>query len=307
MDFLNKLYDSNYFGIGLFAVISFLVTTFLIVLFFGKRDEQKRKLQERKMNVHKIQDTFNEVTKATSVEVEPPVVNNIPIQPVSYEQPVIEQPMVQPVSMVTPVNYNTPVTPNIPVNNYVPPVQPVVNNYSVPPMSAPSYSTPVAPVVPSVQPIENKPIVITEPVIEAPTPTIMEPVKINIPEFEPVEQPSIAPVLVENNINNNNNNDNNNSVEEVSKPVVEEPIVTGAYYRPVETNDETEVKVPSIDFDAIAKSISEELEELEKSTNELPKRRSNVEDVPQFSSVYVREPVRNKISEMDLPTKRDEY
>ena len=45
MDFLNKLYESNYFGIGLFAVIAFLVVTFLIVLFFGKKDEKKRKLE----------------------------------------------------------------------------------------------------------------------------------------------------------------------------------------------------------------------------------------------------------------------
>ena len=42
MNFLDKLYESNYFGIGLFAVISFLVVTFLIVLFFGKRDEKRR-------------------------------------------------------------------------------------------------------------------------------------------------------------------------------------------------------------------------------------------------------------------------
>ena len=37
MDFLDKLYSSNYFGIGLFAVIAFLVVTFMVVLFFGKK------------------------------------------------------------------------------------------------------------------------------------------------------------------------------------------------------------------------------------------------------------------------------
>ena len=47
MDFLDKLYSSNYFGIGLFAVIAFLVVTFLVVLFFGKKDEKKRKLVKR--------------------------------------------------------------------------------------------------------------------------------------------------------------------------------------------------------------------------------------------------------------------
>ena len=40
MDFLNRLFESEYFGIGLFAVIAFLVVTFLVVLFFGKKDEK---------------------------------------------------------------------------------------------------------------------------------------------------------------------------------------------------------------------------------------------------------------------------
>ena len=45
MTFLDRLYSSNYFGIGLFAVISFLVVSFLVVLFFGKRDQKKRSLE----------------------------------------------------------------------------------------------------------------------------------------------------------------------------------------------------------------------------------------------------------------------
>ncbi len=42
MDFLYKLYSNNYFGIGLFIVITVLAFAFLIILFFGKKDEKLR-------------------------------------------------------------------------------------------------------------------------------------------------------------------------------------------------------------------------------------------------------------------------
>ena len=67
MDFLNKLYESNYFGIGLFAVIAFLVVTFLIVLFFGKKDEKKRKLEATQKIASN--NTFKETTEPTPVEL----------------------------------------------------------------------------------------------------------------------------------------------------------------------------------------------------------------------------------------------
>ena len=91
MDFLNKLYESNYFGIGLFAVICVLVVAFLIVLFFGKKDEKKRNLEETaKLNLQNEQNTFNETTPETPVEVAvAPTLETVePVTPVPPVEPV---------------------------------------------------------------------------------------------------------------------------------------------------------------------------------------------------------------------------
>lgn len=45
MEFLYRLYSNNYFGIGLFIVITILAFSFLVILFFGKKDE-KAKLEK---------------------------------------------------------------------------------------------------------------------------------------------------------------------------------------------------------------------------------------------------------------------
>ena len=42
MKFLSKLYSNDYFGIGLFIVITILAFSFLVILFFGKKDEKAR-------------------------------------------------------------------------------------------------------------------------------------------------------------------------------------------------------------------------------------------------------------------------
>ena len=51
MEFLYRLYSNNYFGIGLFIVITILAFAFLIILFFGKKDEKERK--EKKKSIEK--------------------------------------------------------------------------------------------------------------------------------------------------------------------------------------------------------------------------------------------------------------
>lgn len=45
MEFLYKLYSNDYFGIGLFIVITILAFSFLVILFFGKKDEKTRNKQ----------------------------------------------------------------------------------------------------------------------------------------------------------------------------------------------------------------------------------------------------------------------
>ena len=57
MEFLYKLYSNNYFGIGLFIVITVLAFSFLVILFFGKRDEKVR--NEKRLENHKSLEQTN--------------------------------------------------------------------------------------------------------------------------------------------------------------------------------------------------------------------------------------------------------
>lgn len=57
MEFLNELYSNEYFGIGLFIVITILAFSFLVILFFGKKDEKARLEKEtNKENEVKIEE-----------------------------------------------------------------------------------------------------------------------------------------------------------------------------------------------------------------------------------------------------------
>lgn len=307
MNFLDKLYESNYFGIGLFAVISFLVVTFLIVLFFGKRDEKKRLEATRELEKTKTEDTFKETSEEVPVEVpvtpivEPtPVMtdNVMPVMPnVEEVKPVVPMDVVEPVTPiindvpVAPINFTEePITPVAPINYDYEPKQFVeVPKEEVAPIDIPV--TPVINETPS--PIITEPVRNVEPIMVEPTtytapvePKVIEPIRITIPE-EPI----------------------NNT------PVIEEPkpVVTDTYYKPIERPEVEEIEVPTVDFDALAKSISDELDELENSTNTYheevkvtPINEVVSKPATQFSSVYVNEPVKPVVKEeMELPKKID--
>lgn len=307
MNFLDKLYESNYFGIGLFAVISFLVVTFLIVLFFGKRDEKKRLEATRELEKTNVDDTFKETSEEVPVEVPiAPVVNEsapvmtgnvMPVMPsVEEVKPVV--PMdVEPVTPVinevpvAPINFTEePITPVAPINYDYEPKQFV----EVPKEEVASADIPVTPVINETSsPIFTEPVRDVEPIRMEPTaynvpiePKVIEPIRITIPE-EPI---------------------NNTPVMEEPKPVV-----TDTYYKPIEKPEVEEIEVPSVDFDALAKSISDELDELENNTNTYheevkvtPINEVVSKPATQFSSVYVNEPVKPAVSEeMELPKKID--
>lgn len=274
MNFLDKLYSSNYFGIGLFAVIAFLVVTFLIVLFFGKKDEKKRKL-EATQNIS-ANDTFKETSMPTPVEIPK---NPEPVAPINLES------MSVPNNEIGKENISLePVTPVMPV----PPVAPInlednneyIENLTV---EEPKEETkiPVSPIIsqtPKAEPtIPITPFVTNEEKQDSSN-IILEPTKVEIP-IQPVE-----PIIKE---------------EEPKLQINEEPVIN-TYYKPtekIEPEKET-IKVPNIDFDSLAKSISKELDELENDskkydeikvtpiheiTNEEPKK-------PEvYSSVYVKE------------------
>ena len=295
MDFLNKLYESNYFGIGLFAVIAFLVVTFLIVLFFGKKDEKKRKLEATQKLA--ADNTFKETTESTPIEIP---ANPEPVEPINLEANSIVEPVVMTPNepLVKPVEPVTPIMPTPPINQE--PINPIKeeDNHFVDNLSI---EEPVRPVIdtPKVEPIITPvaPIIKDEPVVEPPI-KVIEPIKIEIPKetITPVE-----PIIKE---------------EEPKLEINEEPVIN-TYYKPVEKSKEVEeVKVPNIDFDSLAKSISKELDELENNSRKYeeikvtPMSEVTKATAPRqpetFSSVYVGTPAKEMTKEeMELPKRID--
>ena len=330
MDFLNKLYESNYFGIGLFAVIAFLVVTFLVVLFFGKKDEKKRKLEAtQKVNT---ENTFKETSTVAPVEIP---ANPEPVAPINLEtaspvseiapEPAInstiaDTPKVEPTSQAEPV---TPVMPmpsiNVEDNNEF------VNNLNIEETVRPAVEpTRIEPVVTPVTPIITE-----QPRVEAPQRVELEPTRIEIPRepVAPIINESVTPVT-------------NESVrpvietprvepitpiikeEEPKLQINEEPIIN-TYYKPTEKTETEAIKVPNIDFDSLAKSISKELDELENDSKKYEEikvtpisevtSQSTVRQPETFSSVYVREQVKETPKEtielpkrIDLPARKSE-
>ena len=310
MDFLDKLYSSNYFGIGLFAVIAFLVVTFLIVLFFGKKDEKKRKL-EATQNIS-TENSFKETSTPTPVEIpknpEPVAPINLGSEPVKEEnsQSIPLEPVtpVMPVPPVAPIkleeNDNNEYVENLtveePKKEVEVPVTPIIDETPK--------AEPVTPATPIIHEVPKKdvatpftPIIHEEPRV---TPTPIEPTKIEIPQkpVEPIIKP-IEPIIKE---------------EEPKLQINEEPVIN-TYYKPtekVQTEPET-IKVPNIDFDSLAKSISKELDELENDSkkydeikvtpiHEITKEEPEKKEV--FSSVYVKEePKVMKEEKIELPKK----
>ena len=303
MNFLDKLYSSNYFGIGLFAVIAFLVVTFLIVLFFGKKDQKKRKLEETQKLEAK--DTFKETSVPTPVEIP---VNPEPVAPINLETNTNEnlepvKPVVEP-SIVTPVEPVIPVMPVPPINSFSEePKEEYVDNLIL--------EESVKPVIeePKIEPIINTRPIINERIVEeVPQRVTLEPTKIEIPrepihtiitEENSVNEP-VAPILKE---------------EDPKLQINEEPVIN-TYYKPAEKIETEKIKVPSIDFDALAKSISKELDELEKDSKKYEEitvtpmnevtNSNNLKKPETFSSVYVREPIKEPVKEkIELPKKID--
>ena len=253
MDFLDKLYSSNYFGIGLFAVISVLVVLFLIVLFFGKKDAKKRKIEETQ-NIST--DAFKETSTKTPVEIPSQLE---PVAPINLEQ-TVEPTVLEPVSPL-PIHDVEPLKPVEPIKEN----DDFIDNLTVEEPIKPIELPKVEPIIPEVPKKEVEPIKV-------------EPVKIEIPEEKPV-----SPIIKE---------------EEPALQLNDEPIID-TYYKPVEKEPTEPVKVPNIDFDALAKSISKELDDLESSSKKYDEikvtpiseiTKPEVEKKPQtFSSDYVNE------------------
>lgn len=303
MEFLNKLYANENFGMGLFCVIIFLVIMFLVVLFLGKKDEKKRKLEEtNKLNVvNNDKNAFSETTVATPVEVpavEPPIVQSvtpiepvIPVEPISYE-PTESEKEVMVHSAPNDTNFvdnMSVVEPSVEKVIESPVVEPVIPNTEQASFAANDVIEPVISV-------EQAPINIVED--STPITPIIEPINIQIPD----EVVNVAP-----------------TTEEI-KPIIEEmPISNETYYNPVEPIEATTVDVPAIDFDAIAKSISKELDDLEKESKnsyvEVTPMEEITTPISEIKTTNVDEPVKVTVApktkielpkKIDLPAKKDE-
>ncbi len=74
-EFLNRLYNYEYFGTYLLISIAVLILLFIIVLFFGKKDQKNRELEAtKKLQQINVDDAFKEDTLGDTVEV--PITNN---------------------------------------------------------------------------------------------------------------------------------------------------------------------------------------------------------------------------------------
>ncbi len=103
MEFLYKLYSNNYFGIGLFIVITVLAFAFLIILFFGKKDEKERMAEKKELeNYKKEKTTEQEIVNSNNLESivleqESPSMNEIDVSKLDtipkdpFEQPLKEE------------------------------------------------------------------------------------------------------------------------------------------------------------------------------------------------------------------------
>ncbi len=122
MEFLEKLYSNENFGLYLVITIAILVVLFFIVLFMGKSDEKKTKALKNKKE---------EVTASEDIPLPVQPVQNsatpIPIKPIgennsSGEAMVIGSPVVSEVSIPTPVE---------PISNIEPAFKEVTNEVPV--------------------------------------------------------------------------------------------------------------------------------------------------------------------------------
>lgn len=106
MEFLYKLYSNNYFGIGLFIVITILAFLFLVILFFGKKDEKARNKIEKIEKEEKIEKTelieentgilepiaLEQTINSEEIPEEKPEEFEVPteVNPIIEEEPILE-------------------------------------------------------------------------------------------------------------------------------------------------------------------------------------------------------------------------
>lgn len=189
MEFLYKLYSNDYFGIGLFIVITILAFSFLIILFFGKKDEKARNEKLALEN-----NTNNEIENKTEISTTTEEIKTESLETMALP---VEVP-------VTPVLEQVETTENIVKSEEIS-VDPFVSSNVV-------LNTDFIAQEPKVEPMENISINNTNPV--------------NNVNVEPVKETSVEDIFNVSSLENSINNSFNMNMEPEQKqefaPIIEE-------------------------------------------------------------------------------------
>lgn len=218
MEFLYKLYSNDYFGIGLFIVITVLAFSFLVILFFGKKDEKARNKQIA--NDIKLENNeLNNETNITNEEIKTDALETISLPtedaPVMLEEvPTLQEEPIQTID----TEENVSLEETVKEEEFVDPF--VSSNM-----------------------VLNSDLVTNEPIIE---PVIEEVQNSDNQENNVFDVPSLEDVL------NQELNFSENSIEEkkdepiiefnIETPVIEEPVVNNIFTEP-EVKEEAPKKV----------------------------------------------------------------
>ena len=165
MEFLEKLYEIENFGIYLFVVIGVLIVMFLVVLFFGKKDSEK---------VLKEKEAFKDIEREVPLEVE------------KVEEPVIPAPVEASIDKeVKPVITNQVLNEEVKLEDNKP--EEVVQEKEF------DFDALAAAISKELDSIDNRPSQkeVSTPVVEEPIkPVIEEKEEVLAPLFEPVREDS---------------------------------------------------------------------------------------------------------------------
>ena len=289
-EFLNKLYNYEYFGTYLMISIAVLVLIFIIILIFGKKDQKHREIEETKKLQQINENTLNgfkETGEGIPLTVEPNL--SAPVNTPVAEAPVSPIPNLENDTIIVPtldinasLNNVAPATSVNQMNNEIPNVEPIINTPE---------NTIVNPVNPvnevnnlnaAINRIDNPNLytasqnVMPSPMPNVETPKVEEMPRMDIPEM--AEMPRVG--------------------REEAQPILakeeEQPFNFGTSF--VKSEDEVAspslANVPEFNFDTIVNNVSEP------KRVEIPKQREV------FSSVYTNEAP--KEAPIEMPSVKEE-
>lgn len=301
MEFLDKIYGYEHFGIILFAVIMLLVVLFVVILLLGKKDEKKREFEKTQALEKQNLDTFKEVNEEpVKVEVQE-----------NFEPILAETPKEELTSEIAEEKASDLATPLVTEEPVFESVTPVVEESATPvlePIVEPTIQTVEEPIM---EPVVEQPVAIKaeEPVKDVEIPNFnfdelaasiakelsaLE--KLNQPEPTPVEEakaetnfemstPVVTPIENEVSVT---------PIDEVVKPNPR-PVTFSSVYinKPAEPVKEAvvepvapvaliEPKVAPMPHPSIELPKPAEMPILKDNSNEMPKAEPNVPDFSQF-------------------------